>query len=533
MLNKIARWRSQAGKALLMLLCILASVNGQDFEHRQPANPDSALANILGQLHGAPLSLADAQQKALQNNAPLRQAEAVRNAANATVRREKGVFDPELFVSFTHQDDNQPTASFFSGASVLETQQTTTRGGLRWQLPTGTEFEAAANNVRLKTNSGFAFLNPQYTAFGSLTVRQSLLSGLWRSGRKSLSQAERERDAAQARYNQAVADAEANVALKYWDLYAAERDFAVQQLVRDRANALLSEAVVRSKAGLVGPNQVANARVFLAEQELAVIDREEQLDQISDELASLIGERPTGDQRRYRAMDRPPGNFQLADVNDMLNEAFSRNLGLQAAQKDIESLKVLSRAAGWEALPSVDLVGTLGGNGLSGSAQNVVFGGDTLRTTRSGTNGDALSEAIKREFPSWSVGVEIRIPIGMRSGRAERDRLKAQVVQSQERYIALKRDLEDRVLASYRELAHGAQRVEFARSGVAAAQEQVRIGMIEYRNGRATAFELVRLAADLALSQQRYSQALVRNAKAAATLKQLTAGAYPASFDNR
>ena len=90
MLNKIARWRSQAGKALLMLLCILASVNGQDFEHRQPANPDSALANILGQLHGAPLSLADAQQKALQNNAPLRQAEAVRNAANATVRRERG-----------------------------------------------------------------------------------------------------------------------------------------------------------------------------------------------------------------------------------------------------------------------------------------------------------------------------------------------------------------------------------------------------------------------------------------------------------
>jgi len=63
---------------------------------------------------------------------------------------------------------------------------------------------------------------------------------------------------------------------------------------------------------------------------------------------------------------------------------------------------------------------------------------------------------------------------------------------------------------------------------VAAAQEQVRIGLINFRNGRSTAFELVRLAADFAQAQQRYSRELVRNAKAAATLKQLTSGGYPA-----
>jgi outer membrane protein TolC len=50
--------------------------------------------------------------------------------------------------------------------------------------------------------------------------------------------------------------------------------------------------------------------------------------------------------------------------------------------------------------------------------------------------------------------------------------------------------------------------------------------MIEYRNGRSTAFEVVRLAADLAGAQQRYSQALVRTARAAAALTQLTGGWY-------
>ena len=54
------------------------------------------------------------------------------------------------------------------------------------------------------------------------------------------------------------------------------------------------------------------------------------------------------------------------------------------------------------------------------------------------------------------------------------------------------------------------------------------VTICNFRNGRSRAFELVRLAADFAQAQQRYSQELVRNAKAAATLKQLTSGIYPA-----
>ena len=53
--------------------------------------------------------------------------------------------------------------------------------------------------------------------------------------------------------------------------------------------------------------------------------------------------------------------------------------------------------------------------------------------------------------------------------------------------------------------------------------------MIDYRNGRTTAFEVVRLAADLARAQQSYSDALVRTARAAAILRQLTGGWYPES----
>ena len=41
------------------------------------------------------------------------------------------MFDPELFLSLNHYDDERPTASFFAGASVLNTAETVGSAGLQ------------------------------------------------------------------------------------------------------------------------------------------------------------------------------------------------------------------------------------------------------------------------------------------------------------------------------------------------------------------------------------------------------------------
>jgi outer membrane protein TolC len=512
---------------VIAVFCIPSVTMGQTL-----TNPDSALQIFLDQLAGTPLSLQEAIQSGLKNATSVRTAEAAYLAARGARRHEVGVFDPELFFTYDYLDQKQPTASFFSGAPVLNTNQATTSAGLRWTLPMGTNFEASFNTVRLKTNSSFAFLNPQYTAFGVFTFRQPILGGFHISARKELVRAQQELDAAQARYDYEVLAVGAEVERSYWDHYAAERDYAVQKLILDRAEAFLKETELRASTGLIGPNQVANARTFLAEQEILLLDREEDLDRLSDQMASLIGIRPEAGPRRFITVDDPPDEFPLQDVDVLVQQAIQKNLELQAAQADVEARRALSKAALWEALPSVDLVGSLGGNGLLGTRRGVVFG-DTSNAPifapadREGSLGDALSEAFKRDFPTWSVGVEVTVPIGLRSGRGERDRLQAEVMIAEQYYIQQTRVLEEQVRASYRELFHGKRRLKAAREGVDAAQEQVRIGLIEFQNGRSTAFELVRLGADFAVAQQRYSQALVRSAKAAATLQQLTSGAYP------
>jgi outer membrane protein TolC len=508
------------------LYCIFQFLGTQLSISQNVTNPDSTLHEFLKSLHGDPLTLQQAVAHALESSTSVRQAEASYLAAGGTRRKEAGFFDPLLFFNLNYLDQAQPEASFFAGASVLATQQTLSRTGLQLTLPIGTQLQLAVNSVSLNTNSSFAFLNPEYDAFGSLTLRQPLLAGFAASGRKNLTHSERELDAAKARYDQEVLTTSADVERAYWDLYASERDFGVQQLTRDRAAAFLKEAETRAATGLIGPNQVANAKSFLAEQDLALIDREELFDASSDQLASIIGVRPAEGQARFLPSDEPPGDFTIDSVDVLVNHVLKNNLDLKAAEQEIEAANTMAEAAGWELLPSVNFVGSLGGYGLAGTPQDVIFNSDTLRTSSGGSFGSSIQQVARRDFPTWSVGVEVSIPIGLRPGLGEQDRLEAEAVGARERYIETSRRVEERVRAAHRELVHGKKRLEAARRGVEAAQDQVRIGIIEFRNGRTTAFELVTLGEDFATAQRRYSEALVHTAKAAATLRELTSGEY-------
>jgi outer membrane protein TolC len=491
------------------------------------SNPDSALAMALAEIEGDDLALEDAVAKGLAQSTIAREAEADLSAARGAVRREKGAFDPELFAGSEWRGDEIPAATPFAGAEVLETEDSKVEGGARIQLPFGTEVEASLESARLSTNSIFAALNPQYDAAGKLAVRQPLLKGFGPSTRSELSAAERELEASTARYDDATLAVRTDVEKNYWDLYAAARDLAVQRLIRDGAAALVQQAELRAGVGLVGPGDVANARVFLAEQEQFVIDREEALDTVSDNLASLIGQRPVLPSLRYRPTAEPPRDFPVESPDSLVSWAVTQNRALQAGARRVEAVQALADGAKWDALPTLDVFGTLGGVGLAGDQRDVIFGGDTLRTSIYGDRGDATSDALARDFPNWSAGIRVEFPLGLREGRGERDRLRAEVARAREQVRAQEYALEQQVRVAHRELANSTRRLEAATRGVEASREQVRIGSLEYQAGRSTAFELVRLAADLATAEQRYSQALVRTAKAAAELRRLTAGVYP------
>lgn len=511
------------------MFCVFSLILVTAMAHAQPlvpTNPDSALTATLAQLPGESLSLAEAVARAAEQATATRVAAAQLEAARQAVRREKGVFDPELFGAADWSGADTPSASLFAGADVLETTSSRYEAGARIRLPLGTELSASLNSLRLSSNSAFAALDPEYQSFGALNLRQPLLKGFGPAARSDLRFAQRNYDAAGARYDGTLLAVRAEVETTYWELYAAERNHAVSQLIRDRAAAFVRDTQLRAKAGIIGPSQVANAEYFLTETEQALLDTEEQLDRYSDRLASLMGRRSQA--IRYRAGDEPPREYPVADQDSLVAVAMRHNPDLQALSRDADALRALAGGAAWDARPTLDLIGSLGGNGLSGSPQDVFFPGDPtpVRTTIDGGRGDSIDDVIGRDYPTWNLGFVFALPLGNREGSSERNRLRAQVVQAEQQLLAAERAFAEEVRAQHRELARGRQRLNLASRGVSASIKQVEIGLLEYRNGRSTAFEVVRLAADLATAQQRYSAALVRTARAAAVLRQLTGGRY-------
>ena len=486
------------------------------------SNPDSALTIALSQLSGAPLTLAEAEAAALDQATDVREARGALMAARGAMRSEKGVFDPELFAEISRSEADTPTASPFSGASLIRSKEAFASGGARVTLPTGTELTASIQTARLEADSSLSGANPEYDAAAALEFRQPLLKGFGPGAWGRRSAAARSFEAARARYDDAVQRTRAVVEQTYWDLYAAERDLAVQRLLRDRAAAFLDQAEKRGKAGIVGPSVVANARVFLSEQEQAVLDREEQYDKISDRLGSLLGRRPASGQTRYRPVDHPPREFVVEPEDSVVERAMERNRSLASNERDVASARALAQAARWNAFPQLDLFGSVGGVGLNGTPRVINFGGTSYVANVSGDRGDATSDAIDRRYPNWTLGARMTIPIGFRQGMGDHQRAKGELERAEQRFVAARRSLEERVRAAHRDLVHSAKRLEAARMGVDAALEQTRVGLLEYGLGRTTSFDLVRLGADVASSQQRFSQALVRTAKAVAELRWLT-----------
>lgn len=483
--------------------------------------PDSALSLALTRIEGQSISLAEVISLAMEHSTMAKDAEAMLASARGNLNRERGEFDPELFGEVSSSSAKQPSASPFSGAAVLNPKSTSGQLGARITLPIGTELEASMVGTKLETNSTFSSLNPEYDAVGSLTFKQPLLKGFGPSAWSNRAQAQKGYEAAKLRYEQAMERVRAMAEQTYWELYAAERDVAVSVVTRDLALALMQEADLRVETGLVGPNQANNAKVFLADQELNLLDAQDYVTRASDALGSLIGRRPNGF-LRFKTIDTPPQVTRAELQEDVVARAMEENKELRAAQLDVEGVKAFARAASWDAMPQLDLFGALGGNGLAGTGRDVIFGSDTLRNDMDTKFGDAIDQALNRDYPSWMVGLRLNVPILQRGPQGERNRLRAEVNRAEQRYVQTQRALEEQVRAAHRELEQGQERLQLSEENVKASLDQVRIGLIEYRGGTTTAFELVRLGADLANSQRRYSRTLVRTAKAAAELRVLS-----------
>ena len=504
------------GAGVVASLAIAGASHAQD---GGDAEPDTSFLAGEAPAPTVGLTLDQAQRLAVANSPTSRSALAAWRSARGARMREAGDFDPALFGESSRISTDSPVTSPFAASEVRERALS---GGLSWLSPIGTALTLSLSQVQTETNAPFTTLPTERRTRARLDFVQPLFKGFGLAAtRGELRAADRELEAASRRLQAATIDLQAAVELAYWQLYAAERDLQVQRIQRQRAAVFLRDQLLRSRAGAAGPGAVAAARRFLAEQQAVLIDVRLRYRAASDHLNEVMGV-ASDTQDRIHSSEEPPPPAEVMPLASAMELAHRNNGALRASDADAAAALARFRRAIANAWPTIEAFGGYGGSGLAGIGRQIVFGGDTVGTNSETDFGAAWSRVWDDSYPDWSFGVRMRVPIGWRSDRGERERQRGNYERAREAARATRLSLENQVRAAHREAEQSQEALRAMRTLTEAAREQARIGRLEYQAGRTTAYDLVGIEADLARAEFQESQVLVRVARAATELRRLT-----------
>jgi outer membrane protein len=382
-------------------------------------------AALPAQEPGPVLTLDDAIRVALANNRSIKVDAFSREIARANLLAAYGAFEPALnfgrsrseFYSLSLTSANN---GFISYSTLIRTDDYslslagTTPWGLSYSLG------GTADNQRGTYNG---FLNNYLTTAG-ITVRQPLLRGFgFGANLVNVRLARTNRAISQAQYRQAVVDTITRVIDAYSYLVLTHEYLRAVLRTRDGAAQLLAENEKRFKVGAVSENDVTSARARAALREQGVLAAERSVRDADNQLRQLMGESTFSHHGPLLAVvPPPPAEAEIQPAED-LQHAYAQRPDYQQARLGLEAYRYSDSAVRTQLLPKVDFVGSYGYTGLDP---------DFAASRR------MVSD---RDNRSYSVGVEVSVPLTFAQARGQARAARLKVRQAEADLKRLEADI--------------------------------------------------------------------------------------------
>jgi len=463
------------------------------------------------------LDLIGAYQLALARNLNLHVGRYDMAIANANVRGSGGIFDPTLWANLDFNSNKTPTSTLLEGANVVESDNMNFGLGVNQLLPSGTELGASWMSVRGETNSEFYFLNPRWDARLNLTLTQPLLNGFGTNAtRAQIIIAENLRDQAAVGFEVEIIRLMADVELAYWELVATRQAIAVTVQSLELAERLLEETRQRVEVGTSAPIDMVQSEATVATRHQELIYANNAASNAEDNLKALLGfDLPHEWQVRVEATDSYNVDPFLPDLGESIETALHKRPAIIQQELEIERLNTNVKVARNSALSRLDLTGSYGWGGVSGTSTITDDEGNPV-TIREGW-GDAAGQVFDFDFPRWTVGLNFSVPMGnhrakeqLAANRYNRDRSGAQLA-------ALKQEITRQVRFAVRALEDGAAAIDAAVASRRLAVRNLEAEQTKFNNGLSTNFQVSEIQDALASAQFAEIQARVGYRKAIAT----------------
>lgn len=444
--------------------------------------------------------------------------------------------DPVLSGSFSRAHSSDPqNSTFLPDLRSLNSRVTSSGFGFQQGFITGGYVDFGWTNQNLHTNNPLLNYNPYNSASLGLTFTQPLLRGFGPGvNRRYIRIARNNGQIADYVFQQQVIATVTTVVRLYWDLASLNQDAQVRREAVASAEQLQRDNENQAEAGIVAPIEVTRAKAELARRRRDVSVAESLVRQQEMVLKDYLS-RSALDSNMAAAPIDVTDTLQMPDadpvepLNDMLERAYQNRPDLAQARLQLTNSEISLKGSRSALLPSLDLFASGQNNGLAGdpaapsgltaSLVPVAPGVDPLLT---GGFGTAASQLFTRNFPDYSVGLRLSIPLRNRAARADVVRDQLSVRQQQVRLQQLHKQVRLEVTNALIALQQARATWEATTQERILSEQTLDAEREKVEVGASTTFYVIQYQRDLAAARSAEVSALASYVKAHAALQRAT-----------
>ena len=329
------------------------------------------------------------------------------------IKNARSIFEPEFVGSYEHERSKgkytrKESVELFGtqyNYNVIDDsgeQNNNYNTAIEGLLPTGGRISLGYTLQELSNNHN-KDTGAEFQTFIGATLTQPLLkNGGLKTTMANIHIAEADYDIALHTYRQQMMQVVSNAVAAYWNLYLAQEKYRMRQDSVKIAEQILRDNRERVKTGKMAKTEVMEAEAGLLLRKSLENEAKQDIVAAMNDLCLYISFSVENKEMEIELTDRIEINTVERDLTKSFSKAFELRPEYIATRKKIERENIRVAFAKNQRWPQFDLKGSYGLNGLEDSV------------------GNSWDEALEGDFESWTVGVELRIPlIGGKKSRSE------------------------------------------------------------------------------------------------------------------
>ncbi|HLK48292.1 MAG TPA: TolC family protein [Bryobacteraceae bacterium] len=338
--------------------------------------------------------------------------------------------DPNLsaVAQFGHTTTPQ-TNTLLNQTAALISDYRYLQFGYSQAFTTGTYLQFTAVSFHNLLNSVVPLYNPALTESLDLQVSQNLLQGLNRSvNDRYIRVAKNNEKVSDLQLKLQIATTVSAVLNLYWDLVAFHDAVRIKEEALKTAQDLYEGNKKQVAIGALPAVEVTRAAAEVSASKEDLLFAQTNVDQqeivLKNALSRNAMENAWLDDVHVVPLDRieVPKSEEIRPVQDLIGEAMANRLEIARSKIDLQSRQILARGDRNGLLPSLQAFAELTNHALSGPANPRASGCSFCAAPDAffiGGGGNALAQLFQRNFPDYSAGFSLTIPIRNRSAQAD------------------------------------------------------------------------------------------------------------------